>query len=160
MVFVTIEAMVGTDNFNNSKTFAPNLSIGSSPMFYCKWMLRSKQLLKISRLKSFWQMLLHFTIVKLELNCKSQFHVNIFFFHRPKGDFLWGIFQFQTISDTSQLFADTRLRGKIKFKRLQTKLTIAEKFRNRKNHGYRTQHWTSHELLSHVEINLSSNSRI
>jgi len=36
--------------------------------------------------------------------------------------------QFQTISDISPLFSDTQLRGKIKFKRLQTnKLTIAEK---------------------------------
>jgi len=34
--------------------------------------------------------------------------------------------QFQTISDIS-LFSDTRLRGKIKFQRLQTKRTIAEK---------------------------------
>lgn len=79
----------------------------------------------------FTQMLLDRAIVKLQFKQKSQFHVNLcaapFFFASTALMVTFEESQFQTISDISPLFSDTQLRGKIKFKRLQTKLTIAEK---------------------------------
>ena len=78
---------------------------------------------------NFSQMLLFVTIFKVKFKWKSQFRANLcaahfFCFHRPNGDF-WGISSSDNFRHISE--SDTRLCGKIKFKRLQTKRTIAEK---------------------------------
>lgn len=80
-------------------------------------------MLKISCLRNFSQMLL---FVKLHFKFKSQSLLCCTIFASTALMVTFEESQVQTISDTS-LFSDARLCGKIKFERLQTKRTIAEK---------------------------------